>query len=201
MERLQREAAIYAAPEDKLILRIEPAEGDKPRRLVGYAAVYNSLSKDLGGFRERILPGAFSRALSSGDDIRCLVDHDFRKILGRTSNGTLRLTDDEIGLRIECDIPDVSYARDLVVQVERRDIRGMSFGALAKKSGVRVKREDGGIVQELVELDRLSEVSATSIPAYTGTELMVRAEPALLGEIPGDSAARLKLVLRKLSLR
>lgn len=197
METIQRYLGVYGEPDDQLILRELPAEGDKPPRLVGYAAVFNKLSRDLGGFRERIKPGAFKRALASGQDVRALVDHNDEKVLGRTSAGTLRLAEDEIGLRMEVDVPDVSFARDLMVQVKRRDYRGMSFGAQAKQSGIRVVREDGGIVQELVDIDRLIEVTCTSKPAYEDTELMVRSEPKLLGTPPVDAG----LVLRHRKLR
>ena len=68
-------------------------DGDKPT-VVGYGAVFNSQSNDLGGFREFIAPGAFDGRLE--DDVRFLVNHDANLILARTTNGTLRLSVDEI---------------------------------------------------------------------------------------------------------
>src|SRR5687768_15131364 len=66
------------------------------RYIRGYSIVFNVLSEDLGGFRERILPQAVDRSLSS--DVRALVDHDTGKVLGRTRSGTLTLRKDPKGL-------------------------------------------------------------------------------------------------------
>ena len=62
----------------------EASEGQAPV-IAGYAAVYNSLSEDLGGFRERLLPGVFDEALLPGSDVRALWQHDEAFVLGRTA--------------------------------------------------------------------------------------------------------------------
>src|SRR5437763_1584965 len=89
-------------------IEVRAGEAGQPNKLVGYAAVYNSLSADLGGFKERIMPGAFKGSVAGSTDIRALVDHDSTKLLGRTSNGTLRVAEDQRGLRVEIDLPDTS---------------------------------------------------------------------------------------------
>jgi HK97 family phage prohead protease len=102
------------------------AMGDKSMRIGGYAAVFNALSQDLGGFKERILPGAFARCLRSADVV-CLFNHDPNQVLGRSTAGTLTLKEDGEGLYFECELPNTSVWRDCSEMVSRGDIRGCSF--------------------------------------------------------------------------
>jgi phage head maturation protease len=74
-----------------------------------------------------IAPGAFSRSLPEFPDVLALVEHDTNRVLGRTTNGTLKLLEDERGLRVEIDPAPTSYGRDLVELVRRGDVGGMSF--------------------------------------------------------------------------
>jgi HK97 family phage prohead protease len=160
-----RDIRLYAnAPETR-------AEPDG-RLLRGYAAVFNSLSVDLGHFREIIKPGAFATSLASGNDIRALVDHDYAKILGRTSAGTLRLKEDATGLADEIDLDETSYANDLLKSVKRKDISGQSFGFRVIQDDWAYS-EDDVLVRTLIEV-KLFEVTMTSIPAYTDTTADVR---------------------------
>lgn len=178
-------------------LELRVAE-DKPGTLVGYAAVFNSLSQDLGGFREKILPGSFQASISDGRDIRALVNHDYTLILGRTSAGTLRASEDKAGLRVEIDVPDTSYGRDLLASVKRGDVRGMSFGFRVPENGADYSEEDGEIIRVLSKID-LYEVTATSIPAYEDTELMLRVDPSAIAQVkkekPQKNLARAKLLM------
>lgn len=143
------------------------------KRLDGFAIVFNSLSVDLGGFREQIAPEAVDRALNEGSDVRALFDHDPGKVLGRTRAGTLTLRKDSKGLRavIEPDL-EISYARDVVRSVARGDISGMSFGfrVLADSWDY-----EGKMPLRTVTDMRLSEVSVVSWPAYEATSVQARA--------------------------
>lgn len=148
--------------------RVESADG---KRLNGYAIVFNSLSENLGGFKEIIAPDAVDRALNEGADVRALVDHDSGKVIGRTRAGTLTLRKDARGLRVQIEPdPEISYARDLLRAVARGDISGMSFG-------FRVLEDewdyDGKLPVRTVTDMAISEVSVVAFPAYSATDVSV----------------------------
>ncbi len=161
-------------------LEFRAAQGEQPARFVGLIP-YNSLSGDLGGFKERILPGAFKRSLTNGQDIRALMDHDSTKLLGRVSAKTLRLAEDDKGLRYEIDLPDTSYARDAAALVARGDLKGASFGFKVPAGGQRFTKEGGQTIRELSNID-LREVTITSIPAYGSTSLSLRVDPGAVSQ-------------------
>lgn len=177
---------------DELRMQVDQAT---PNRLVGYAAVFNSLSADLGGFKERIQPGAFKGTITGSSDVRALVDHNPSLILGRTSSGTLRISEDDRGLRVEIDVPDTSYGRDLLENVRTGNVKGMSFGFKVPKDGQRFSKEGGQTIRDLTNID-LREVTATSIPAYGSTSLSLRVDPSVLAEI--QNPIRLKMAKRRL---
>lgn len=147
------------------------AEGGGGRTIVGYAAVFNSTT-DIGFFRERIAPGAFRAALAR-DDVRALVNHSDSRVLGRNKSGTLRLFEDERGLRYEIDAPDTQEARDLLVLMDRGDINQSSFAFVATSE---TWDETGDKPLRTVNEVRLFDVSVVTYPAYDDTE--ATAEPA-----------------------
>lgn len=149
------------------------AADDKSNKIIGYAAVFNSDSEDLGGFKERIVPGAFKRSLSSGVDVLALVGHERNLILGRSKNQTLTLQEDDRGLQVTIDLPDTSYARDLRESVARGDITGMSFGFSVLEDGAKMFRQGDIIIRELLDID-LVEVSVVTMPAYLATSAQLR---------------------------
>jgi hypothetical protein len=140
------------------------------RHIVGYAAVFNSLSENLGGFREKIEPGAFRDSIST-DDVRALWNHDSNYILGRNKSGTLALSEDERGLKIDVSPPDTQWARDLMVSIDRGDVDKMSFG-------FRTLDDDWNAVnhEEVRTLKKvqLFDVSPVVFPAYPDTEVGLR---------------------------
>lgn len=142
------------------------------KTLTGYAAVFDSLSEDLGGFREIIKPGAFDRALKEGHDVRALVNHDNSLLLGRSASGTLRLSVDPRGLKYEIDLPDTTAARDVAESVKRGDISGSSFGFRTIADAW--PKVDGVVTREVIDLELL-DVSPVTYPAYRATEVSLRA--------------------------
>jgi HK97 family phage prohead protease len=151
------------------------AGGDKKSpRLVGHAAVYNSPSQDLGGFIEIVRPGAFTRTLKSDRDPLALVQHMPQLVLGRRSAGTLRLQEDQRGLAFEIDLPQTMAAADLLVSVERGDVRGASFAFSTPKGGDKWEMRGDQVVRELIDVD-LHEITVTAQPAYLDTDVARRA--------------------------
>ena len=150
------------------------AEGDADApTIVGYAAKFDRESQDLGGFVEVIRRGAFTRAVEE-DDVRALLNHDANYVLGRSKSGTLRMAEDSIGLRIEVDVPDAQWARDLYRSIERGDIDQMSFAfRVVKDAWTQREGQAPDVLRELLDV-RLYDVSPVTYPAYHDTEVGVR---------------------------
>lgn len=147
------------------------SEGDS-RTISGHAAKFNVLSENLGFFREQIKPGAFGSSI--GGDIRALWSHDFSQVLGRTKNGTLRLQEDEIGLRFELDLPDTTLGRDAYTSIKRGDVTAMSFGFFVKRDSWVHGGEGQPDIRTLEDIE-LFEISPVAFPAYPQTEVHTRA--------------------------
>lgn len=164
-------------------IRSATLEADsKSKTLVGYVVQWNKHSEVLWGeYVERFSPNAFSQSLASGADVRALFEHDHTKLLGRTTSGTLKLHEDNIGLRFELTPPDNQLGRDLLVSVERGDISGMSFGFRT------IKNEwDFSVEPNLrtVQQAELAEITVTSIPAYpdSSLEILKRSQAVAKGQ-------------------
>lgn len=147
-------------------------ETGKPTRLVGYAAKFGVRSEPIYGmFRETIAKGAFGKNLP-GADIRFLVGHDTNTVLGRTKSGTLSVREDEIGLRFDLTLPNTTLAADVVEQVNRRDLDGMSFGFRKVKDSW--GDDENGFALRTLEEVKVFEISLTAFPAYQETEVALR---------------------------
>lgn len=161
-------------------VRAEGGAGEEPTKISGYAALFDEYSEDLGGFREIIRPGAFAESLKN-DDIRALWAHDHSRVLGRTKNGTLRLEEDRVGLRIEITPdPETSWGRDALASIRRGDVDQMSFMFSVSPEEDTWEKSRDGVVRTLTKV-RLYEVSPVAFPAYTGTQVQAR---ELYGDVP-----------------
>lgn len=146
----------------------------------GLAIVYNSPSQPLsdwleGDFVEYVRPGAFRSAF--GKDILALWGHveAVRPPLGRTSSGTLQLEDTPEGVRFVLDLP--TSAGDILEAVNRRDVKGVSWGAyVIKDRWTQVK--DEVLVREILEAE-LVEISLVNRPAYEATSVTRSASPPI----------------------
>lgn len=149
------------------------------RTVEGYASVFNSMSEDLGGFREIILPGAFKNALN--DDVRALYNHDSNYLLARTTSGTLELKEDDKGLYYRFEMPNTSYGNDLLELYRRGDLTQSSFGFTVDKDSWRM--EEGQHIRYIESVSSLFDVSPVVYPAYTAASSGLRsAEPHSEGE-------------------
>lgn len=164
----------------------------------GVAIRYGAVSKDLGGFKERIMPGAATKTLKERD-VTMLHEHERRMLLGRSSAGTLRITNNRDEMAYEVDLPDTSYGRDLAVSLERRDVTGSSFGFLAIGADTKWSVDEDGAALRSVGALMLDHLSTTCAPAYdentaelamrslaasSGQEFRTLLEAAARGELP-----------------
>ncbi len=150
---------------------IRAAAKEDAFELNGTAVSYNVLSQDLGGFRERIAPGCFTRALASNPDVKMLFNHSANHVLGRTKNGTLQLFDTPAGLNFRCKLnPDSQAHRDLHASIKRGDISECSFAFKPDADGDTfedVKDERGAwFIRRTVKAAQIFDCSVVTSPAY-----------------------------------
>lgn len=138
----------------------------------GHAAVFNQWSLDLGGFRERVMPGAFDNALERSPHVLHLWDHDTSKVLSSTRNGTLKLAPEQRGLAFDSEVAPTSYANDLRILLERGDIDQSSFAFTVEKDVWRIVEEDDAetVERDIVEVKDLYDVTTCAMGAYPTTD-------------------------------
>ena len=183
----------------------ERADGKKT--ISGYAAVYHRAGDpgteyQLGeGYLERIKAGAFDAALAGSEDVISAFNHDPSKVIGRRSNGTLRLSSDAVGLRYEVDLnPEDPEHVSIAAKVKRGDVKGSSFAFSPKENGQRFHQE-GKVRYRTLESLNLFDASPVTTPAYSGTTAGLRADgdatdaaAALAKWEAGQVAVRLRIM-------
>lgn len=173
-------------------VRLEQRAEGQPPTIVGYGAVFYDaanagteydLTNTWGGFVERVMPGAFDRAVRE-DDVRALFNHDPNQILGRTTAGTLRLSVDKVGLRYEIEPPNTDDALGLIEAICRGDVSGSSFSFTINeqvwRDVVDPQTNQTTTIRELTAVT-LYDLGPVTFPAYEGTSAGVRSA-ADLGE-------------------
>lgn len=182
LERVEQRIQTLAASD--FTLRAAVDDGGMPT-FAGHAAVFDSRTA-IGnplkwGFYEEVARGAFTKTLQEGD-ARFLVDHDTAMLVARVSAGDLRLAEDDLGLAVDSDLDtELSYVRDLVRNLDKRRITGMSFGfeVIRDEWDTEIVETSDGMsaeveVRKILEV-RLWEVSAVTFPAYDETDAALRA--------------------------
>jgi HK97 family phage prohead protease len=178
------------------------AEGSRsPGTLIGYAAVFNKYSVDLGEWRELIMPGAFRDCLGR-DDVRALVNHDENQLLGRSRSGTMMLEEDPMGLMMSVELPDTTAGRDVAEMVRRGDLSGCSFSFTTEDA----EWDFTGpvAIRTLKRVKQLFDVGPVTYPAYDDTGVAVRSFRSARDRIEGDQGrerARVALTLARARLR
>lgn len=170
--------------EERRIFSVElrASQSGKKMTVGGYAAKYNVRSHMLkGGFKERVMRGAFDSAIKRGDDVVATFNHSKDAILGRTSSGTLTLRSDNVGLRFDCDLPDTQIGRDTYTLVQRGDLNSCSFGFLGTTDSWDTEDDfdDDAIsarvaVRSITNFRKIDDISIVASPAYPNTEVSAR---------------------------
>lgn len=170
------ERRTLAFPLDGVTLR-ESGSGDGTIHLAGHAAVFDKLSHDLGGFRERIDRGAFTNVLDGDPDVHLVVGHDMTRVLARTRSKTLELREDPAGLRVWARLdPDDPDVQALVPKMRRGDVDQMSFAFTVKRDTWMVEGDgdDEAVTRTVHEVAALFDVSVVAQGAYPQTDANLR---------------------------
>ncbi len=151
-------------------IELRSVEAEDRVELIGYPVLFNTLSNDLGGFKEKINKNAFTKSLETSD-VRALFEHNPQKVLGRESAGTLKLESRTKGIEMIVKPPNTGWALDLLTSIERGDINQMSFGF--KVIDDSFTKEDEVIIRTIKEAN-IRDVSIVSFPAYPETKVALR---------------------------
>lgn len=180
-------------------LRVEEREDAAPV-VSGYAAVFNTLSVDLGPFYERIRPGAFSGALE-GSDVVGLFNHKPDNLLGAERAGTLRLREDSRGLRFENDLDSDPMAMFVRRKIQRGELTGASFSfVLNYDTGFETTVEDGKRIRTILPggIEELFDVGPVTFPAYRDTVVSARSIELAAGPAGIDRDEAYRAEMRRL---
>lgn len=156
--------------------------------LHGYAAKFGVLSQNLGGFVERIAPGAFDKSIADSCRVLCRAHHKDSGLLGTTEAGTLTLTVDDIGLVYDVPLPDTTAGRDCSVLAKRGDLRYSSFAfdCIDDEWGF---TEQDFPMRDLLQV-MLRDVAPVNSPAYLDATVALRSLSALVHVPAGDLAGK-----------
>ncbi len=154
-------------------------DADK-NEITGTAARFGVWSEDLGGFKERIRQGAFSKTIKDGD-VRLLFNHDPNFILARTSNGTMTLEEDKRGLQFTASLPNTTYASDLKESIRRGDISQNSFGFRTINDKWKISDDRNQLDERTLTEVKLFDLGPVTFPAYPQTTVKIRSILKLIG--------------------
>ena len=166
------------------------ASTSESRHIEGYAIVFNSLSNDLGGFREIIEPTAIDDELIKNSDILCLMNHDIKRgVLARSyhGRGSLKLDIDEHGLHYSFEAPKTALGDEVLEGIRRGDISKCSFAFVCGEDVWDKDEKTGEYIRHVKKIKNLYDVSLVYHPAYDETE--VKADTRGLDELKAQEEA------------
>lgn len=153
------------------------------RTIEGFAAVFDQESrlnfdaKTKQFFIEVIERGAITDELLQACDIKALLEHDKGRMLARSrfGSGSLSLMVNDFGLGYKFDAPNTPDGDYAVEMIARGDLFGSSFAySTNDKKNVTYKKVDGLLYRIVHKIDRVSDISIVSDPAYYGTDVTLR---------------------------
>lgn len=150
-------------------------KADDTRTVEGYALIFNSESRDLGGFTEIIEPSALDGIIDKSD-VFCYLNHDEKRgVLARSNKGkgSLCLEVDSIGLRYAFEAPRTALGDELLEGIKRGDISASSFAFTCGKDEWE-KRSNGTYLRHIKTIEALFDVSPVYTPAYEATSVDTR---------------------------
>ncbi|MEG2856290.1 HK97 family phage prohead protease [Bacteroides sp.] len=167
------------------------------RTIEGYAIVFNKESRVMydtekqRAFIEIIESGAVTEELLRNCDIKAVLEHDKRRLLARCNrgSGTLSLEIDEYGLKYRFSAPNTADGDFAIEMIKRGDIFGSSFAYYANDKDARkvsYSKKGGLLVRTVHTIDRISDVSPVSDPAFYGTDVTVRSIDDIERELNGE---------------
>ena len=151
---------------------LQPAKTaqNSPKKLSGYAIVWNTPSKDLGGFKEVVSPDALKGVDLS--NVLMLNDHDYTQVLASVKAGTLKLTPDDKGLHFDATLPDTTTANDVFANVKAGNLDSCSFSFDVDDGSDKWEKDDqGNITRTINQIKDLFDVSVVAVPAYDSTNV------------------------------
>jgi HK97 family phage prohead protease len=170
-------------------------DGGSSWEVRGLAAVFGDLSDNLGGFRERIMRGAFRKVLATNPDVRALVNHDPNRPLARTTVtsgvGSLKLKEVPEGLDYRAKPTATTYAADLRANLKAGVVTQSSFAFRVAPGGEEwtEDEETGGLIRTIHEFSGLYDVSPVTYPAYPSATAGTRSEADADAHEARDAAA------------
>lgn len=146
-------------------------------QIEGTAIVYNEPSQDMG-FVEYIMPGALEGVDLS--QLLLLYSHDYQNVLASIPSGSLAITDDDNGLHFTAELPNTTLGNDVAELIATNRVSGMSFGfKIADGGDIWSQGGDGTTIHTVTQIQSMSEISITPIPAYQETQVSTQVQRSL----------------------